>query len=160
MEERKNLVRMMARIWRIHHRKEAIYKSLVGMDVSMKMRKCCCNGHMSSVLFKKDIQAIYESLKCNFSDGDLGNIVRSDDGQEPDDEYQVKVELLLEEQKRLLELYTKAITWVSYHPEMQRLLTAHLDKIKELNMQLECVTEMEHRGRIKAEPSIEYDHVA
>ena len=131
------MVKLAARIWRSHHRQEALCKSLMSMDISCRLRKLCSKGHMSSMLFKKEIKRVYESFKCNFSDGDLNSITRSEDEWNSKRACQATVlGLLTEEQGRLIGFYETVISRLWEEGELCALCRDHLVQVKEMNKML------------------------
>lgn len=107
------------------------------MDVSCRLRKLCCKGHMSSMLFKKEIGQVYELLKCNFSDGDLSSITRSEDEWNPGNSCQAKIlSMLVEGQNHLIEFYEMVLAQLWEDGELSALCKDHLGHLKELNKML------------------------
>jgi hypothetical protein len=137
MENSEELVKLAARIWRSHHRQEALCKSLMGMEISCKLRKIFSKRHMCSMLFKNEIKQVYESFKCTFSDGELGSITRREDDWSLDD-YSLErmIGILIEEQNRLIGFYEMAILLLWEHEELATLCIDHLGRLKELNKML------------------------
>ena len=131
------MVKLAARIWRSHHRQEALCKSLMSMDISCRLRKLCSKGHMSSMLFKKEIKRVYELFKCNFSDGDLNSITRSEDEWNSEKACQASVlGLLIGEQHRLIVFYEKFVALLWEDGELFALCKDHLGQLRELNKML------------------------
>jgi len=107
---------------------------------------------MSSILFKKEIKRIYESFKCNFSDGDLNSITRSEDEWNSGRECQATVlSLLIEEQGSLIEFYKTITARLWEEGEFCALCMDHLDQLKELNKMLIAENNLLHQTRIQDE---------
>ena len=86
------------------------------------------------MLFKKEIGQVYELLKCNFSDGDLSSITRSEDEWNPEKSCQATIlSMLVEEQNHLIEFYEMVIAQLWEDSELSALCYDHLGQLKELN---------------------------
>lgn len=134
MEERQELVNLTARIWRSHHRQEAQYLCLMSLDISCELRKLCNAGHMSSLLFKKEINQIYETVRCAFSDGDLCNITGSEAILDPGNfSYEIIIGLLIEDQNELFECYSKSLNLLCEDYPKLKVCADHLDRLLDLN---------------------------
>ena len=134
MRDRQELVRLVARIWRSHYKQQNLYRSLMSMVIPCRLRKLCATGHMSSLVLKNEINEIYESIKCPFSDGDLRNITRKEDAQNSDSEHILAT--LIDRQKDLAASY-KLVTTLCHDLETRRICENHLEKIKDLNQVLQ-----------------------
>ena len=89
------------------------------------------------MLFKKEIKRVYESFKCNFSDGDLNSITRSEDEWNSKRACQATVlGLLTEEQGRLIGFYETVISRLWEEGELCALCRDHLVQLKEMNKML------------------------
>ena len=152
MGDRKETVRLAARIWRSYHRQEALCKSLMRMDISYRLRKLCSRGHMSAMLFKKEIRGVYESFKCNFSDGDLNSITRYADEWNSETACQATLlSLLIEEQDHLIGFYEKAMAGLWEYNELSSLCRDHLGQLRDLNKMLIAENNLVQRTMVQDE---------
>jgi hypothetical protein len=158
MQDRRELVKLVARIWRTHYKQEALYKYLMSMDVSGKLRRLCANGHMSSLVFRHEINQIYEILKCSFSDGDLCSIVKNDDESNSENACQASIlNSVIEGQADSIASYLAIMELLWDNPEKRRLCADHLEKLKDLSQKLG----VEYQAFKRFEPQhVDYESVA
>jgi hypothetical protein len=137
MKKRQEFVKLVARIWRCHDKQGASYKSLMGKEISGRLRKVCCIGYMCSLLFKKEINHIYGSFKCPFLDGDLNSITESA-GEWDSEIYTSRAiaGLLIEEQNYMVEFYEMARNHLEGDTDSLVLCADHLAKLKDLTKML------------------------
>lgn len=133
MSDAGNMVKCIARIWRMYKRQESLFRSAMALDMSSKLRRICSNGYMMSLLFKKDVGSIYESVKSNLDDGELASITRSVD--EFDAEMVDRYELLTEiatHQQVMLEEYRALLPRLDQDSDAARACSEHIDKLSTL----------------------------
>lgn len=137
MSEVRNMVKCMARIWRMYKRQESLFRSAMGLDMSSRLRRICSNGYMMSLLFKKDVGSMYESVKSNLDDGELSSITRSVD--EFDGQTVDRYELLLEiasHQQVILQEYQALLPHLDHDSDAARACSEHIDKLSILESSL------------------------
>jgi hypothetical protein len=71
MEERKELVKSLAALWKKHKEREILYLTAMKIENLGKLRKICSQGYSMSLLFQREIRTIYDTLRCSFDDIDL-----------------------------------------------------------------------------------------
>ncbi|ACT96773.1 hypothetical protein [Dyadobacter fermentans] len=133
MSDARNMVKCIARIWRMYKRQESLFRSAMALDMSSKLRRICSNGYMMSLLFKKDVGSMYESVKSNLDDGELTSITRSVD--EFDAEMVDRYELLTEiatHQQVMLEEYRALLPHLDQDSDAARACSEHIDKLSTL----------------------------
>ncbi|MGV3600840.1 MAG: hypothetical protein ACO1N1_06520 [Dyadobacter fermentans] len=133
MSDAGNMVKCIARIWRMYKRQESLFRSAMALDMSSKLRRICSNGYMMSLLFKKDVGSMYESVKSNLDDGELASITRSVD--ELDAEMVDRYELLTEiatHQQVMLEEYRALLPHLDQDSDAARACSEHIDKLSTL----------------------------
>lgn len=74
MEHSKEIVKELAKTWRMCKKQENLFKSWMSVDYSDALRKTCGHGNMIFLIFRKEIGRIYDDLKCNLQDADLNNV--------------------------------------------------------------------------------------
>jgi hypothetical protein len=132
-ENSENIVKCIARVWRLIKKQEELFRSLMTLEIPAHLRKTCSNGFMISLLHKKEMGNLYESVKCSLTDGELASITKTNINQDFDDTDQAKLLCqLVEEQKRLICAYEE--------------LTSNLDGYQEAA--LACETHAEECERI------------
>ncbi|SDE45228.1 hypothetical protein SAMN04487996_10586 [Dyadobacter soli] len=131
------MVKCMARIWRMYKRQESLFKSAMGLDMSSKLRRICSNGYMMSLLFKKDVGSMYESVKSVLDDGELSSITRSVD--EFDDQLMDHYALLSQittHQQVMLQEYQALLPHLDHDSDAARACSEHIDKLSFLESSL------------------------
>lgn len=127
----------MARIWRMYKRQESLFRSAMGLDVPSRLRRICSNGYMMSLLFKKDVGSMYESVKSVLDDGELASITRSVDDFE--DQLADRYELLSEiasHQQVILREYQALLPHLDHDSDAARACSEHIDKLSFLESSL------------------------
>lgn len=137
MSDARNMVKCIARIWRMYKRQESLFRSAMGLDMSSRLRRICSNGYMMSLLFKKDVGCIYESVKSNLDDGELSSITRSVDdfGDNMVDRYELLSEIALHQQV-ILEEYRALLPHLDHDSDAARACSEHIDKLSSLETSL------------------------
>jgi len=137
MSDASNMVKCIARIWRMYKRQESLFRSAMALDVPSKLRRICSNGYMMSLLFKKDVGCMYESVKSVLDDGELSSITRSAD--EFDDGLADRYELLNEiasYQQVILNEYRALLPHLDHDSDAARACSEHIDKLLVLESSL------------------------
>lgn len=137
MSDAKNIVKCVARIWRMYKRQEALFRSAMGLDTSSRIRRICSNGYMMSLLFKKDVGSMYESVKSNLDDGELSSITRSTDDFDTDavNQHELLV-ALASHQQVILEEYRALLPHLDQDSDAARACSEHIDKLSVLESSL------------------------
>lgn len=121
----------------MYKRQESLFRSAMGLDMSSRLRRICSNGYMMSLLFKKDVGCMYESVKSVLDDGELSSITRSTD--EFDDQMADRYELLSQitsHQQVMLQEYQALLPHLDYDSDAARACSEHIDKLSILESSL------------------------
>jgi hypothetical protein len=137
MNDIKEIKQCIARLWRLYKRQECLFRSAMGLNTSFKLRKIFSNGYMMALLFRKDVDAMYQSMKSTLNDGDLSNIVRSTDEFETDSasEREVLAELS-SQQQIILEAYRELISRLDDGSEAALCCDEHIEQLSGLEHSL------------------------
>ncbi|WP_353721072.1 hypothetical protein [Dyadobacter sp. 676] len=137
MSDARNIVRCVARIWRMYKRQESLFRSAMGLDTTSRLRRICSNGYMMSLLFKKDVGSMYESVKSNLDDGELSSITRSADDFDADSvsQYELLSEIASQQQV-ILEEYRALLPHLDQDSDAARACAEHIDKLSVLESSL------------------------
>jgi len=127
----------MARIWRMYKRQESLFRSAMSLDMSSRLRRICSNGYMMSLLFKKDVGSMYESVKSVLDDGELSSITRSVDDFDDRavDHFELLSEIALHQQV-LLQEYQALLPQLDHDSDAARACSEHIDKLSVLESSL------------------------
>ncbi len=139
----KEFVEGIALLWKANKRRELLYIHVMKRDHLGKMRRLCNQGHISALLFQKEIQWIYDYFKCNLNDCDL----REEFEAAPVDHAQVTtldtlrdtrmvVRLIKEAELTTIRGYQSVIRFVDREGEVHNILREHLDRITHLCSEL------------------------
>jgi hypothetical protein len=130
MNNGNEMVRCIARIWRMYKKQELLLRSVMSLDTSYKLRKICSHGYLTTVLFKKDVGNIYDSMKSSLDDGDLGSITVSgpDVEQISKDQRAIFSEIALRHDS-LLKEYSQLLQVIDEHEEIAYSCRGHIDKL-------------------------------
>ncbi|WP_229206731.1 hypothetical protein [Dyadobacter crusticola] len=68
-----NFVPIIRALWNEQKNRELLYLEALKKDSMGNFRKLLSQGHVSAVLFQKEIRAIYDYFKCFLTDKELGD---------------------------------------------------------------------------------------
>lgn len=124
------IVGCIARIWRMYKKQELLLRSVMSLDTSYKLRKICSHGYLTTVLFKKDVGNIYDSMKSSLDDGELGSITVSgpDKDQISKDQRMIFSEIAMRHESLLRE-YNHLLGVVDDDGEISVSCRGHIDKL-------------------------------
>ncbi|KQS30945.1 hypothetical protein [Dyadobacter sp. Leaf189] len=133
-ESSRDIVKCTARVWRLIKKQEELFRSVMGLEISAALRKTCSNGFMISLLYKKEMGALYESVKCNLNDGDLASITRSknDDSMDADNLAGLLSDLIRGEQQ-LISAYELLLSHIDEDSEAALACHAHISQLASLS---------------------------
>ncbi|MCE7042452.1 hypothetical protein [Dyadobacter sp. CY312] len=129
----------IVRIWNIHQHREDLYKQAMTLDNVGSLRRVCSHGYISSLLFKKEIQWIYDGVKCSLQDGDInlklntktipakffGSIDRLSIAR-----------ILREQEQKTIRIYNSIISGITLSKDEIDIFSDHLQKLKDIDFQL------------------------
>lgn len=138
MKDIKEITKCIARLWRLYKRQESLFRSAMKLDTSNKMRKVFSNGYMMTLLFRKDVDSMYESTKSILHDGDLSSIVRSMDEFDPEEANEMRVISELATQNQIMmEVYEQLLSGLDNGSEAALRCDEHIEKLSGLGNVLE-----------------------
>jgi len=129
----------IVRLWNIHQYREDLYKQAMAMDNVGSLRRVCSHGYISSLLFKKEIQWVYDGIKCSLIDGDIslklsqsslpGRLFSSTDKLSI-------ARILREQEQKTIKIYNAILTGMKLSKDEDDILSDHLQKLKDIDFQL------------------------
>lgn len=138
MEERtKNeFVSMIRALWIEQKNRELLYLEALKKDNMGSCRRILSQGHVSALLFQKEIKWIYDYFKCFLTDKDLGetNQILSRQALKMLENLNEKEEIatcLKRIESATLQLYKTIRTYVEKDSEARKMLDEHLIRISE-----------------------------
>lgn len=138
MEESKGneFVQMIRALWNEQKKREVLYLEALKKDGMGPFRRMLSQGHVSAVLFQKEIRAVYDYFKCFLNDKELADqnqitsyaslqLLENANGKEEVASCLKKIEAAT------LQLYKALRQYLDREPETQRLLDEHLTRTSE-----------------------------
>lgn len=135
--EMREFVQGIALLWEENKRRELLYIRVMKNDHLGNFRRLCNQGHITALLFQKEIQWIYDYFKCNLSDSDLRTAFEDAvptqetvlDGVEDNS---TLVRLINEVELTTMRGYQSMLRFVDQEGEVYDILRDHLDRITQL----------------------------
>lgn len=127
----------MIRLWNINQYRENLYKQVMRLENLGTLRRICSHGYISSLLFKKEIEWVYDELQSSqlnvsqrFEQRSLPSIVIG-----ATDKLSLTGILRKKEQKAI-RIYHNIISGLNPPGEVNAILSDHLFKLKDLDYKL------------------------
>jgi hypothetical protein len=149
-DSKKNeFVSMIRALWNEQKNREVLYMEALKKDCMGPSRRVLSQGHVSALLFQKEIKWIYDYFKCFLTDKDLGDTNHILSRQalkmlENVDDKQEIASCLKRIESATLQLYKSIRTYVEKDSEARLMLDEHLVRISEF---YETLCKMEVGGR-------------
>ena len=152
-ESRKNdFVQAIRALWMEQKTRELLYLEALKKDSMGPCRRILSQGHVSALLFQKEIRWIYDYFKCFLTDKELGdtNHIASRAAMQMLEDVEEKEQIatcLKKIEAATLQLYKMLRTYVDKDSEARLMLDEHLVRISEFYEAL-CKLEVGTRARI------------
>lgn len=139
MEERKELVKSLAALWKKHKEREILYLTAMRIEDLGKLRKVCSQGYSMSLLFQREIRTIYDTFRCSFDDielckhctkhlkptiENLGNAFSA-------------ASILASQETETLRCYEEALSFLDETSEEGRVMLEHISLLTDVNALLQ-----------------------
>jgi hypothetical protein len=135
MEESKNFVSSIIRLWNLHLLREKCYRQAMAADEVAFLRRICSHGYISSLLFKKEIQWIYDENKSALEDGDIERKAVPETlpvaGFLSKDKLSITYQLRKQE-KKIIKIYRSLLSDKHLSRDAQRIFKDHLEKLSDI----------------------------
>lgn len=152
MEDAKanEFVLMIRALWNEQKNRELLYLEALKKDSMGSFRRVLSQGHVSALLFQKEIRWIYDYFKCFLNDRELGdasgmvskNVLST---IETAHEKEAVAECLKKTESATLQLYKSLRTYLEKDSEARNMLEEHFVRISEF---YEALSKLE-RGSLK-----------
>ncbi|TDB66872.1 hypothetical protein [Arundinibacter roseus] len=133
--ELKEFVRNTAMLWKEHKKRELLYMKVMQKDDLGNIRKLCKQGHITALLFQKEIQWIYEYFKCSLNDCDLKDYfmegIEAGNTLDAVEDKGVLFRILKETEWLTIRSYETVLTFVDKDGEVYAILHDHLDRMND-----------------------------
>ncbi|TDE14490.1 hypothetical protein [Dyadobacter psychrotolerans] len=141
MDNLPTFVTSIVRLWNVNQHREDLYKQAMALDNVGSLRKICSHGFISSLLFKKELQWVYDGIKCALSDGEIGSILGKKTEQNDASFFSAQDKLsiariLREQERRTIKLYKATLNAMNLSYDENQILTDHLEKLKDLDFNI------------------------
>lgn len=144
-----DITKSITRLWRLYKQQESLFRLGMSLNTSFELRKVFSSGYMMTLLFKKDIDAMYQTIKNNLRDGDLSSIVRNMDGFDPESANEQEVlSMLASQQQMILEAYRQLMSKLDHGSEAAHCCDEHIERLSHF----ESVLSRELEERLSEEP--------
>ena len=133
--ENLNLSLNIAKLWNIHQQRENLYKQTMTLDNLGPLRKLCSQGYMISLLFKKEINWIYDQIKCTLSESDISKKISSQSTGSllvSSENESIMTNQLIEHEEKTITMYRLLLNDRDITFEAKEILTEHVDKLTDL----------------------------
>lgn len=137
--ENLNLSSSIAKLWNTHQQRENLYKQTMTLDNLGSLRKLCSQGFMVSLLFKKEINWIYDQIKCTLSEGDIAkrNVIQGSNMLTVSSENElIMTNQLLEQEDKTIKMYKALLSDRDITYEAKLILTEHLNTLVDMHYSL------------------------
>ncbi|ACT93715.1 hypothetical protein [Dyadobacter fermentans] len=151
MEESKGneFIQMIRALWNEQKKREVLYLEALKKEGMGPFRRVLSQGHVSALLFQKEIRAVYDYFKCFLNDKELAdqNQITSRTSLQILDNANGKEEVascLKKIEATVMQLYKAISGYLEKEPEAQRLMDEHLIRTSEFH---EMLCKLESGGR-------------
>ncbi|HEV7381727.1 MAG TPA: hypothetical protein VGN64_18150 [Dyadobacter sp.] len=139
MDNLPTFVNGIVRLWNVNLYREQLYKQAMSMDNAGSLRKVYSHGYISSLLFKKEIQWVYDGIKCSLLDGDISkkdriNRVPAIFAQAADKLSIARI--MRDQEQKTIRVYKAIRSGILLSADDDAILSDHLDKLIELDSQI------------------------
>lgn len=129
----------IVRLWNANRYREQLYKQAMSLDNAGSLRRVYSHGYISSLLFKKEIQWVYDGIKCSLMDGDISEKVTMPSipslFSQTTDKLSIARILHDQEQKTIM-IYENIKSGILLSADNDAMLSDHLEKLIEIDFQI------------------------
>lgn len=137
MKNLQSFISSIVSLWDMHQHRENFYKKVLTMHNLGTLRRVCSQGYFSSMLYKKEIQWVYDLTKSTLDDGDINEHIVNKSRSLFDSEGSIfPGEKLIQLENETIKMYRDSLSRVGYKSEETYILTDHLEKLCDINLTL------------------------
>ncbi|KAA6432799.1 hypothetical protein FEM33_24125 [Dyadobacter flavalbus] len=130
------LIMMIKALWNEQKNRELLYLEALRKDVNGSFRRVLSQGHVSAVLFQREIGWIYDYFKCFLNDKELGEASSGTSRKEVRvlenvDHQEDIARCLKRNEAATLQLYNSLRSYMDKDSEARKVLDEHLARISE-----------------------------
>lgn len=110
------------------------------MDNAGSLRRVYSHGYISSLLFKKEIQWVYDGIKCSLLDGDISLKIRVSAAipeifSHASDRLSI-ARIMRDQEQKTIRVYKNIRSRILLSEDDDAILSDHLEKLMELDSQI------------------------
>ncbi|WP_207505031.1 hypothetical protein [Telluribacter humicola] len=130
----KEFVQCTAMLWNEHKKREALYVEAMKKDDLGSLRRVCNQGHISALLFQKEIQWVYDYFKCMLNDCDLReNTIKSNTvSLDRIEDRTLLARLLKDAEYSTIHCYQKVLKFLDKDSEEASMMHEHIARLSDL----------------------------
>lgn len=139
MENLPAFVTGIVRLWNLNQYREDLYRQAMTLEHVGSLRRICSHGYISSLLFKKEIQWVYDGLKSSLIDGDISRKLSKTALPRLMFSGTDKLSLagiLRKQEQKTIRIYNKLLSGMNPSKDVKEILSDHLHKMKDIDIQL------------------------
>lgn len=126
-------------LWNIHQQRENVYRQVMTIENLGTFRRLCSQGYTTSLLFKKEIQWLYDEVKCALFDGDIRNFTKTENitSFNLPSEYRPSIARILQDQEFIaIKQYKRLLQQKNITQDAKYILADHLEKLNDISFNL------------------------
>jgi len=132
----KELILMIKALWNEQKNRELLYLEALKKDVNGSFRRVLSQGHVSAVLFQREICWIYDYFKCFLNDKELGDANSASSSMAAKmldnlDHQEDIARCLKRNEAATVQLYNSLRVYMDKDSEARKVLDEHLSRISE-----------------------------
>jgi len=137
MKNLQSFISSIVSLWDMHQHRENFYKKVLTLHNLGSLRRVCSQGYFSSMLYKKEIQWVYDLTKSTLDDGDIREHEVSKPHSVFDSESSIfPGEKLIQLENETIKMYRDSLSRVNFKSEETYILNDHLEKLCDINLTL------------------------
>lgn len=139
MKDLHNFLSNIVSLWGIHQYREDLYKRTLSIHDLGSLRRVCSQGYTSSLLYKKEVQWVYDFSKRTLDDGDIHQYMSKKDLFTKEFTAENKSFLLrkiVELESRTIKLYQSLLAQANLGYDAVSILSDHLSKVSDIKNKL------------------------
>ena len=137
MKDLQSFLSSIVRLWSIHQFREDLYKRTLAIPDLGPLRRVFSQGYSSSLLYKKEIQWVYDFSKSTLYDGDIQQYSDSKNDKELiSSQKPVVLRRIIDLESSTISAYQSLLRQPNLSYDAISILSDHLAKLNDINAKL------------------------
>jgi hypothetical protein len=139
MNDLHNFLSNIVKLWGIHQYREDLFKRTLAIHDLGTLRRVCSQGYTSSLLYKKEIQWVYDFSKSSLYDGDIHQYLSKKELPSKDftsDDKPYLMRKIIEMEAKTINLYQALLNQANLGYDAVSILSDHLEKLNDISLKL------------------------